>query len=180
MTLALLIVLIAVPLLEIAVMIKVGQWIGFWPSLGIVVGTFMLGASVLASSGLSSAIRVQDALLKGAPPVPAMLDGALLAFAGILLATPGFIADTIGLLLLLPPLRSLTAGWLATRAFVQPEVHMSRGTFRTSGQEKPFENDQQPFGDGDGKGSGPVIDGEFERLDERPMDKGRRPRGRPD
>ncbi|MEZ5854312.1 MAG: FxsA family protein [Hyphomicrobiaceae bacterium] len=168
----LLIVLIAVPLLELAVLIKVGQWIGFWPTFGIVIGTFMIGASVLARSGLAAAFRVQEAMLKGEPPVAAMLDGALLAFAGVLLVTPGFIADTVGFALLLPPVRSFAAKWFARSAFGHFDVRTSHTTYETYEAGDPGPQRHQ----GDGRGSGPVIDGEFERLDERPLKNGdRRP-----
>ena len=174
MTMVLLIFLIAVPLLEIAVMIKVGSWIGFWPAFGIVIGTFILGSAVIARSGLSAAFRVQEAMLRGEPPVAAMLDGALLAMAGILLATPGFVSDCIGLALLLPPLRELAAAWLATRAFGRVDVHVKSERFEN--MDRGSAADPELYRD-DGAG-GPVIDGEFERLDERPINgSDRRPDG---
>ncbi len=169
MTMVLLIVLIAVPLLELAVLIKIGQWIGFWPAFGIVIGTFMIGASVLARSGLASAFRVQEAMLKGEPPVAAMLEGALLAFAGLLLVTPGFIADTVGLALLVPPIRALAAKWFTRSAFGDFEVRSSHTTYET--YEPRDAGGEARRGD---DGGGPVIEGEFERLDERPMKNGDR------
>lgn len=170
MTMVLLIVLIAVPLLEIAVMIKVGQAIGFWPTFGIVIGTFMLGASILARSGLTMAFRVQEAMVKGEPPAAAILDGALLAFAGVLLATPGLIADVVGLALLVPPLRALSARWLVQLMFADADIHVSTASYeahhRSAGNGQPG---SAPRTDGEG----PVIEGEFERIDERPLRQGR-------
>ncbi|MDX2158075.1 MAG: FxsA family protein [Hyphomicrobiaceae bacterium] len=169
MTMVLLIVLIAVPLVEIAVMIKVGQWIGFWPAFGIVIGTFMLGASVLARSGLAAAFRLQEAVIKGEPPVAALVDGALLTLAGILLATPGFLADLVGLALLAPPLRAMIAGWVRRSLFAEAEVHVSRTSYTATSDPQSRAND----GFGRDPGAGPVIEGEFERIDERPIDEGR-------
>lgn len=171
MTVILLIVLIAVPLLEIAVMIKVGSLIGFWPALAIVVGTFVLGASVLAQSGLAAAFRVQEAMLKGEAPVHAMLEGALLAVAGILLATPGFIADFCGLVLLVPPVRRAVALWALRSVFVETEIRAGGAGFDRSGERTAG---RSPGEDGTA-GAGPVIDGEFERLDERPLRPDERP-----
>lgn len=171
----LLIVLIAVPLVEIAVMIKVGQWLGFWPALGLVIATGIGGAMLLARSGLSSALRVQEAMLRGEPPVAAMIDSAMLVMAGVLLITPGFIADLMGLSLLLPFVRNWAASWAMRnmvvtggaarfdRRFQEPGVH--GGAARS------------PDGNGSGQmepGSGPVIEVEFERLDERTLDPNRR------
>jgi UPF0716 protein FxsA len=172
MTVILLILLIAVPLLEIAVLIKVGSWIGFWPAFGIVIGTFILGASILARSGLASALRVQEALVKGEPPMAAMLDGALLAVAGIMLATPGFISDCLGLALLVPPVRRALAAWMLGRMHVAVDVRVAREQF---GRAAAGPDDLR---DGPGSpreaGSGPVIEGEFERLEERTVPPGKR------
>ncbi len=168
MTMVLLIILIAVPLLEIAVMIKVGQAIGFWPTFGIVIGTFVLGASILARSGLAMAFRVQEAMVKHEPPAAAMMDGALLALAGVLLATPGFVADMLGLALLIPPLRGLAARWVVHLLFgyIEMDVHVSRNGFERQDDvfDSPGHDRQKP------DNGGPVIEGEFERLDERPID----------
>ena len=176
MTMVLLIVLIAVPLLEIAVMIKVGQWIGFWPAFGIVIGTFMLGASVLARSGLAAAFKVQEAMVRGETPVAAMLDGALLALAGILLVTPGFIADAFGLMLLIPPVRQALAHWAGSRMFVFGGFDRDPGR---GGRPDAASPSGAAGNHGHGE-DGPVIEGEFERLDERPIDGKRRDADRPD
>ncbi|MFV0298838.1 MAG: FxsA family protein [Hyphomicrobiaceae bacterium] len=171
MTIVLLIVLIAWPLLEIAVLIKVGEIIGFWPIFGIVIATFIIGASVLARSGLSAAFRVQEAIIKGEAPMAAMLEGALLATAGVLLVTPGLIADILGGLLLVPPLRMLCANWFLKSAFKHFEVHTASTTFEERDTFSETRDHHRPPRGGDQPaGSGPVIDGEFERLDERPMD----------
>jgi UPF0716 protein FxsA len=172
MTMVLLIVLIAVPLLEIAVMIKVGYAIGFWPAFGIVIGTFMLGAWLLARSGFAAAFRVQEALMRGEPPVAAMLDGALLAMAGVLLATPGFIADVVGLALVVPPVRAAAVRWIARRVLVANDMRTGTSSFEDA---READARREPGERGD-LGNGPVIEGEFERLDERPVDESSRSR----
>lgn len=154
-----LLILVAIPLVEIAVLIKVGQWIGFWWAFALVVATFVLGAGILGRSGFASAVRVRDALARGQPPVAAMLESALLVVAGILLMTPGFVADVIGLVLLLPPVRTQIAG-LALRNLVVA------GSNREQGPGPSDAGAYEPAQPGDG----PVIEGEFERLDEQPID----------
>jgi UPF0716 protein FxsA len=170
-----LIILIALPLIEIAVLIKVGQWLGFWPVMGIVIATFILGSAILGRSGLSSALKVREALARGEPPVGAMLDSAMVVVAGVLLMTPGLIADATGLLLLIPPVRSALAHLALRNAIVVGTVRPTRGPFDADPRPRSAESDEPP----PSGGQGPVIEGEFERLDERPVKGSRRdPQGR--
>lgn len=159
-----LIVLVAIPLIEIAVLIKIGQLIGFWPALGIVIGTFILGAAVVGRSGFASAIKVRDALSRGEPPVAAMIDSALLVVGGVLLMTPGFIADFVGLALLIPPIRKALARAALRNAIVIRSARVDSGHHNHSAPGGHPRDDMQA------SGSGPIIEGEFERLDERPID----------
>jgi UPF0716 protein FxsA len=168
MRMILLILFVAVPLLEIAVLIKVGQWLGFWPTLMLVAGTFVAGAAVVSRSGFTAALRVQEALAKGEPPAAAMLEGALLVLAGVLLMTPGLVADLIGLALLVPPLRRQIAGYAARRVLGATWVHAEGSNTGQAASE-------QGRAPGAGAEQGPIIEGEFERIDERPVDPHRRP-----
>jgi len=167
-----LLILIALPLIEIAVMIKVGQWIGFWPAFGLVVATFIVGSLVLGRSGLTSALRVREALERGEPPVAAMVDSALVVLAAILLITPGFIADVVGMILLIPPIRRMLARVALRNAFVVGDIRKQPGPFseRKTGGAADADRSANMGTDA----TGPVIEGEFERLDERPVDQ-RRP-----
>ncbi len=166
-----LIVLIAVPLIEIAVMIKVGQWLGFWPALGLVIATGIGGAMLLARSGLASALRVQEAMLRGEPPVAAMIDSALLVMAGVLLITPGFVADLLGLALLLPFVRHWATAWAMRNMVVMGRATGADRRFQEPGSDERA--GPEPGGNASGH-AGPVIEGEFERLDERTLDPNRR------
>lgn len=165
-----LIILIALPLIEIAVLIKVGQWIGFWPVLGLVIATFLLGSAILGRSGLSSAIKVREALARGEPPVGAMLDSSMVVVAAILLITPGLIADAFGLLLLIPPVRHALAQLALRNAIVVGTVKTERDTFHDAPRKPSYGGDEATAGGSDG----PVIEGEFERLDEQPVNRPRR------
>jgi UPF0716 protein FxsA len=170
-----LIILVALPLIEIAVLIKVGQWLGFWPVMGIVIATFVFGSAILGRSGLSSALKVREALARGEPPVGAMLDSAVVVVAGVLLMTPGLIADVTGLLLLIPPVRHFLAQLALRNAIIVGTVKPRPDPFDADLRRTPREaDDPAPRSD-----QGPVIEGEFERLDERPV-KGARhdPQGR--
>lgn len=96
---------IAVPMAEIAVFISVGGIIGLWPTLAIVVLTAFIGTYLLRQQGLGVLREIETRINQGDVPVQALFDGACLLLAGALLLTPGFITDTLGLLLFLPPVR---------------------------------------------------------------------------
>jgi UPF0716 protein FxsA len=104
--LALLAVFVAFPLLEIVLLIKSGETIGFWPTIGLLIGAAVLGVVVIRRQGLSMVGRMLAAVNEGKLPLEPLLDGYLVVVAGFLLIVPGFLSDTIGLLLLIPPLRT--------------------------------------------------------------------------
>ncbi len=166
MSYAWLILLLAWPLIEIAVLIKAGGWLGFWLTLGIVVGTGMMGTAVLMRYGIEQARKLQEAMGRGEPPLLAMMDGALVATAGILLIVPGLCADALGLVLLIPPVRTLLSRWLLRSMLGLSEVDIKRP------KQQPAERGPQPSAPF--PPDGPVIEGEFERIDERTLDPGRR------
>jgi len=155
-------IFVAIPLLEIVLLIKVGQLIGFWWTVLIVIGTAALGTSLLHRQGLETLRRMTTSVRLGTPPVQPLVEGALLLGAGALLLTPGLITDALGLLLLVPPIRSLIA-----RAFMSRMTVIVSGGFWQTEENGPG---RTRGADGDGTWSdkeGPVIEGEFERLDER-------------
>lgn len=90
------------PLLELAVLIKVGSSIGVLATLLLIVAGVLAGGFLLRIAGPATAWRARERLLRGEVPEEEMLDGLLLAFGGFLLLLPGFISDVIGLLCLLP------------------------------------------------------------------------------
>lgn len=114
--LALLVVLfIAVPILELAVIIQVGQEIGVLPTIAILIADSILGSVLMRSQGRAAWRRFNEALAAGRPPAREVLDGVLVIFGGALLLTPGFLTDVLGLLLLIPPTRALFRGVLVRR-----------------------------------------------------------------
>lgn len=167
MRLVSLLVLVAWPLLEIGLLIKAGQALGFWPVLGIVIGTAVLGGAVIANNGLAMAFKVQEAMARGEPPVVEMMDGAMVALAGFLLMTPGLAADAVGLVLLIPPVRRLVARRLLRLSLGLSEAGPAAGR---ASPRRPAPG----AGERRGNGDGPIIEGEFERLDERTLDPARR------
>ena len=106
---------LAVPLIEIALFVTVGGWLTLWPTLAIVLGTGFLGVFVLRQQGLRAMSDMQSAMRTMQNPLSPMANNALIMAAGILLILPGFLTDTIGLLLLIPPLRHWVIGHLSGR-----------------------------------------------------------------
>ena len=111
---------LALPLMELAVLVKVGQAVGLWRLLLLLLGMAVLGAALLYWQGWTALRQTQDALMRGEPPVGPMLEGMLLVAAGVLLLVPGLITDVFALALLVPPLRRAIA----------------RGTAETGGRDR--------------------------------------------
>jgi len=107
---------ILVPLLEIWLIIKVGSQIGALSTIGLIVLTAVIGVALLRQQGLATLNKVQAQMQAGELPATGMLEGMLLFFAGALLLTPGFFTDTVGFVLLIPPLRRAIALWLLERS----------------------------------------------------------------
>lgn len=115
MPLLLLVLFIVVPLVELYVLIQVGQEIGALNTIALLILASVLGTVLLRSQGRVTWRRFNDALAAGRPPAREVLDGVLIIFGGALLLTPGFVTDVFGILLLAPPSRALIRGVL-TRA----------------------------------------------------------------
>jgi len=103
---------ILVPLLEIWLIIKVGSQIGALSTIGLIVLTAVIGVALLRQQGLATLNKVQRQMQAGELPATGMLEGMLLFFAGALLLTPGFFTDSVGFVLLVPPLRKAIALWV--------------------------------------------------------------------
>ena len=107
---------IIVPVLEIAVFIQVGGLIGVLPTIALVLLTAVAGTMLLRVQGLAVIRRARDSLERNELPVAEVFDGLCLAVAGVLLLTPGFVTDTLGILLFIP----------ATRTFLRSKQTTSR------------------------------------------------------
>lgn len=101
----LLLAFIAVPIIEIYVIAQVGASLGWIETLGLLILVSVVGAWLVKLQGLTIINRVQQQLRAGELPGDALIDGALVLFAGALMLTPGFVTDAVGVVLLLPPTR---------------------------------------------------------------------------
>lgn len=123
---------LVVPLSEIAVFVLVGSRIGVLPTIGLVVLTAVVGSALLRHQGLGTLARVQEALREGRAPGRDLVHGVMILLAGFLLLTPGFITDTLGLLLFVPAIRERVFAFLRARVAFVDLAAPRRETGRTS------------------------------------------------
>ena len=151
---------LVIPIIEIYLLIKVGEQIGALLTIFFVVLTAVIGAGLLRQQGLSTLARFQKNLSNGKIPAQELVEGILLAVGGALLMTPGFVTDTMGFLCLLPFSRK----YIADNIIKRSSVKFSAGI---SGE----------FGNGMGGAAGgfysdkddDVFEGEFTEVEEDPI-----------
>jgi UPF0716 protein FxsA len=116
---------IAVPIAELAVIIQVGEAIGVWWTIALLVADSVLGAWLMRSQGRAAWRRFVTAVESARVPAREVADGVLVIFGGALLLTPGFLTDIFGLLFLLPPTRALIRRLFMREALRRITVSMS-------------------------------------------------------
>lgn len=150
------------PIVEIALLIKVGGAIGWLQTILIVIGTAILGSFMLRQQGLATLMKARQRLDSGQVPAEQMLEGLMLVFGGALLLTPGFVTDTVGFLCLIPQTRQLLATWVRRRGLIA----VAGGT--ASGRPGTSESAEYRSRPGPRRQTGDqpdIIDGEFRRED---------------
>jgi UPF0716 protein FxsA len=145
-----LLVFVALPIAEIALLVKAGETIGFWPTIALLVAAAVLGFAVIRARGATMVGRLFGAMGDGRLPFEPMLDSYAVIVAGLLLIMPGFLSDAIGLLLLIPPVRHALLRQTIPAAMRRRRAMTPRGPPQT----------RRPT----------VIDGSFERIDEDDID----------
>lgn len=139
---------LAIPLIEIYVLIQVGSIIGAIPTVFMVVFTAVLGSLLLRAQGLATLTRVRATMERGEVPAVEMFEGVFLLIGGALLLTPGFVTDALGFLCLITPIR---------RAMV---MRLLRSGFIVNGR-RPYTPKDHPHA------NGPItLDGECRREDD--------------
>lgn len=138
------------PLIELAVLIKVGSVIGVFPTLLLLVATALLGSFMLRIAGVATAWRARERLARGELPEQEMLEGLMIAVGGGLLLLPGFISDLFGLVCIIPFTRRLIIRRVLQRAARQAE------------RQRAFSDD--PLARNQPRHN--VIEGEYKRRDD--------------
>jgi UPF0716 protein FxsA len=116
----LILVLIIVPAADFVLLLAAGGRIGWLLTLALAVLTGIIGAGLAKQQGMRTWFEIRRALSRGQLPSAPLLEGAMILFAGAVLLTPGFITDTVGFLLLVPPSRR----WLAKRVVAHFQKRM--------------------------------------------------------
>lgn len=106
---------VVVPILELAVIIQVGQVAGVVPTIAALIGVSLVGAALVKREGLRAWRRVGETLQAGRMPAREVVDGALVLAGGALMLTPGFLTDAVGLVLVVPVTRALVNRVVRTR-----------------------------------------------------------------
>ena len=147
---------VVVPLIELVLLIQLGQWVGLWPTLALVVATGVAGATLARAEGVRTWVAFQREMAEGRLPGRPLMDGLAVLVGGAFLLTPGLLTDVAGFALLLPPSRR----WIQRRIRSRVERSLEEGTVRV--------HVWTPWG-GAGQGGapgGPPVTG----PDERPLD----------
>ncbi len=143
----LLLFFVVTPIVEMYLLLTVGDHIGALPTIGLVLLTAVIGVSLLRQQGLATLTRAQQRIAEGTIPAAEMADGLLLAVAGPLLLTPGFLTDAMGFVLLVPGVRRTLGRFVSDRLLMVNTMGPVSGYQRTH-----FGSD--------------VIEGEFRREDD--------------
>ncbi|MBA2509153.1 MAG: FxsA family protein [Nocardioidaceae bacterium] len=113
------------PIVEIAVIIQVGQFIGLWPTVLLLVAESVFGAWLVRREGRKAWANLQAMLSAPHAPEVALTDAGLVLVGGALLLTPGFVTDAVGFACLLPGLRPMMRR-LVTRALTHRSERSAR------------------------------------------------------
>lgn len=157
---------VAVPLLEIFVLIQVGQVIGGLNTILLLIITAFIGAWLVRNQGFRAWQQAQGRMQQGEMPGQQLAEGMLIMIAGLMFITPGLLTDVVALFFLLPGSRQAIARALLSRL----QVQMSQGSvhmygFRQFGS-RPGPGANEPFRRPGEDQHGQTFEGDYERQDE--------------
>ena len=138
------VIFLVVPFVELAVFASVSEHIGIWTTLSLAFITAIIGGLLVKHQGLQTLLAMRQATDQGKLPLNEIFDGFCLVAAGALLITPGFVTDTIGFALLIPPVRS------ALRHFIKNHTEWAMSSV-SEWQARPRDPN--------------IIEGEYEHVD---------------
>lgn len=135
---------LALPILELIVIIKVGSAIGALNTIALLLLSSFAGVVTMRVQGFTTLMKLQSKLQTRQSPAKELVESSLILVGGVMLFVPGFITDVVGLIFLLPPLRRLIANWMIARGSVSMFGNIPTSRFRQS--------------------SGQVFEGDFEEI----------------
>lgn len=143
----LLLVFTVVPIVELALLIEIGSYIGVLPTIALVAITGIVGVTLARNQGLIVVTKLRDKLSRGQIPTRDMVEALLILIGGVTLLTPGVLTDITGFLLIIPFTRPIFAR-LATNLF---KKYINSNQFKTTGNfqfhtdfknERDYQNDE--------------------------------------
>jgi UPF0716 protein FxsA len=156
---------VVVPLLELAILVWLGEHVGILPTVGLVIFTGVLGAWLARWQGVATWGRFREAVAAGRMPHRELVEGLLVLVAGAVLLTPGLITDVTGFTLLVPPVRRRVAGWIGS--WLEDRVRLVDVAGRPV----------RPAGrtaESGGTGSGDAVEVEYQVVDSEEVEEERR------
>ncbi len=137
-------ILVAVPIIEIALFIELGGWVGLWPTIGLVIVTAILGGLLLRMQGFAAMQKLQSSVAEGGDPRGPLAHGVMILVAGLLMLTPGFFTDAVGFSLLIPPVRAALIARIGPKLAARA-VYMGPGMQDGRGQPQRQPQQDQPI-----------------------------------
>ncbi len=138
----LILIILVVPLAEIYLLLEVGSLIGALPTVVLVVFTAVLGSWLLRQQGFVTFRRFQESLARGEVPAYEIIEGPLILLGGLLLLTPGFITDIMGIVCLIQPLRKKVAQYVVEHYMIQTGSFGETVTTKTNVLEGEFRREE--------------------------------------
>ena len=163
---------VVLPIAEFSVFIEVGQHIGIPATILLTLGTVFLGSFLVRQQGTTALRRFMQGAERGEMPLAPIADNVGILTAGVLLATPGFVTDFMGLLLFIPPLRQAFVRALFLRLLHNARIHIHYSSQR-QGSSHPQQKDDKIHR------SDNVIDAEFETIEPKDKTNGKKDRNSP-
>lgn len=154
-----------IPLVEIYFLVQVGEQIGAWKTVLLVIVTAVIGVSLLRQQGIKTLMNANQSMQAGKMPAQELFDGLILAVVGVMLVTPGFFTDALGFILLIPfirkmMLKSILAKVLNSAGFVQ-----SSAQYQSNEYSAEYTKSAEQQENIDDSKTSRTIDGDFKRED---------------
>lgn len=150
-----------IPLVEIYFLVQIGEQIGAWKTVLLVIVTAVIGVVLLRQQGLKVLLKANQAMQAGQMPAQELFDGLILAVVGVLLVTPGFFTDALGFILLIPTVRKVLMRGLLHKFVGSVSFSQSSAQYRSN----EFTETTKQREDIESSGNNRTIDGDFKRED---------------
>ncbi|KAF0676311.1 FxsA family protein [Profundibacterium mesophilum] len=156
---------VAIPLIEIALFIQVGGFLGLWPTLGIVLLTAFVGTAMVRAQGALAMRQLRGSINALRDPTEPLAHGAMVLVAGVLLLTPGFATDALGLALLIPAVRRRVFEAVRRRVELRRFDYGAPGAAGPSAAQPGGPRAGQRPGAGRPSPAGEIIEGEYSETE---------------